>query len=346
MNLIANNKMRKPITPLAPLKAAVVFFISALAATSGFAQTSNSAAAEQEEWHQVEIIVFANTNELAASNEIWQTPQGLNYPSDSLYLQSSGTTDTENTIPPAPAANSNFSFNNNNIFPINQQPSFLQSTAPADDREQPYTLLTDDQLTLKTAVRRLNAQRDFRTLFHAAWRQPIASRAAAKSIIINAGESFDNHYELEGTIKVGLERYLHIETDLWLSSFVSNIGLTDNPWPVLPKRPSNPIETAQNTLSNQLPASMESSLLQLFGNQFSVERTLVLRQQRRMRSDELHYIDHPLMGVLVRVSTYERPEPEEEEEEEIEANPESPSTESPATENAEAAPSTAPITIN
>jgi hypothetical protein len=31
-----------------------------------------------------------------------------------------------------------------------------------------------------------------------------------------------------------------------------------------------------------------------------------------MRSDELHYIDHPLMGVLIRVTTYEKPEPEEE----------------------------------
>jgi hypothetical protein len=276
-------------------------------ATTGLAQT-----ADQEQWYQVELVVFANTNELAASNEIWQTPQGLNYPSDSLYLQSPETIEADGLLPQAEQPSNDFSFNNNNTFSAEPEPQFLQSTVPADTTEHPYTLLDDDQLTLKNAVRRLRAQRDFRPLFHAAWRQPIDSRSEAKSIIINAGERFDDHYELEGTIKLGLERYLHVETDLWLSSFVSNIGLSETRWPVLPKRPNNPKNASTNEWGSQPPASTERSLLQLLGNQFSVERTLVLQQQRRMRSDELHYIDHPLMGVLIRVTTYEKPEPEKE----------------------------------
>ncbi|PKM22251.1 MAG: hypothetical protein CVV10_05210, partial [Gammaproteobacteria bacterium HGW-Gammaproteobacteria-14] len=31
-------------------------------------------------------------------------------------------------------------------------------------------------------------------------------------------------------------------------------------------------------------------------------------QQRRMRSDELHYLDHPLFGLLVRITPWQHPE--------------------------------------
>ena len=56
---------------------------------------------------------------------------------------------------------------------------------------------------------------------------------------------------------------------------------------------------------------VENQLDQLQENQYSVERTVVLRQHRRMRSNELHYIDHPLFGLLVRITPYETAKPEE-----------------------------------
>jgi len=124
---------------------------------------------------------------------------------------------------------------------------------------------------------------------------------------------------------------LHIETDLWLNTFTSNIGLLETPWQLLPRRPSaqkhptdwqekntepgfDPLSEsqAQSLKSNRLTDSAqisEDALVELFGNQFSVERTVALRQKRRMRSNELHYLDHPLMGLLVKVTPYERPLP-------------------------------------
>ena len=47
--------------------------------------------------------------------------------------------------------------------------------------------------------------------------------------------------------------------------------------------------TASNTLSNEAFPALPEIL------------TVNLNQARRMKSEELHYIDHPLMGVLVEI---------------------------------------------
>jgi len=46
-------------------------------------------------------------------------------------------------------------------------------------------------------------------------------------------------------------------------------------------------------------------------SQYKLKRTVTLQEHRRMRSRELHYLDHPLFGVLVLITPYELPEPEE-----------------------------------
>jgi hypothetical protein len=40
-------------------------------------------------------------------------------------------------------------------------------------------------------------------------------------------------------------------------------------------------------------------------------RVFRLQQSRRMRSSEIHYLDHPLFGVIAQVTPYELPQPKE-----------------------------------
>jgi len=83
---------------------------------------------------------------------------------------------------------------------------------------------------------------------------------------------------LEGTIKLHLGRYLHLETDLLYRSQIE------------------PLEN--NTF---------------FINLDDIEQPQTLfrmHQTRRMRSGELHYFDHPMFGMLVLITPYELPEPE------------------------------------
>jgi len=96
------------------------------------------------------------------------------------------------------------------------------------------------------------------------------------SIVISGGQSVGGHRELEGTIKIHIARYLHLTTDLWLTQGSKETNLT---WPSVPTRPGSSSTKASYNLTSYPVAT--------------------LRERRRMRSKELHYIDHPLMGVLI-----------------------------------------------
>lgn len=69
----------------------------------------------------------------------------------------------------------------------------------------------------------------------------------------------------------------------------SALGLTSNQW---------------QTQESPLPTQFD----QLLDNTYYINQSIVLQQQRRMRSEELHYIDHPVMGVLIHITPYEVPE--------------------------------------
>jgi hypothetical protein len=91
---------------------------------------------------------------------------------------------------------------------------------------------------------RLSKKAGYRVLLHQAWRQTVISPKNAKPLRLTSGSALD------GTIKVSVKRYLHVDLDLLLKS----------------------------------------------GKGYR------LQSKRRMRSKEIHYIDHPMMGVLVLIT--------------------------------------------
>ncbi len=82
---------------------------------------------------------------------------------------------------------------------------------------------------------------------------------------------------LDGTVKLHLGRYLHLEADLLYRSQIEPI--------------------ASNTFLMSLSEEKQPQTL------------FRMQQTRRMRSGELHYFDHPKFGLLVQITPYELPEP-------------------------------------
>lgn len=220
-------------------------------------------------------------------------------------------------------------------------PTLLNSSAenpPPDIMAFRSISTTDEEFT--QSVRRLNNSRAYKILVQKTWRQPGLSTDHSVPILIQGGEQFDENYELEGTIEISLSRYLHVKSNLWLSEYVKQVELVNAWW----EEPSTGTpETSGNqeaspapsndsseidSLSNRSSASTDVTALPLksglntiplseLGNQetityYEATRTVLLNESRRMRSDELHYLDHPLFGMLVKVTSYEAPEPEEE----------------------------------
>ncbi len=118
-------------------------------------------------------------------------------------------------------------------------------------------------------------------LYHQAWRQMIYARKT--HIAISGGKTFNGHQELEGSIALSVGQYLRIQTNLWLTQFVpagSNITET---WPKLPPQP--------NMANNEGETNQD----------YLIKRIVKLNQERSMRSNEIHYIDHPLLGIIVKI---------------------------------------------
>lgn len=312
---------------------------------------------EAEQWYQVEVIIFARDGD-ATTDEIWPDDLGLKYPDLIVSLLppeselESKTNALDETLSDWSADNitlatepTNISIDNNEVSlsSINQalqnnsnnstlDTGFSESSDAESVTEQPFILLAPDQYQLGDAAKRLFRQRGIRKLFHETWRQPMGPRDDTESVVIRGGDSFDNHFELEGSITLAQERYLHIHTDLWLSTFVGNSGLDGAMSTVLPKLPitlnspiidvphpslSDPLSINESVLPKQSQGISTNWMDDISNNLFAVEQTVALRQQRRMRSGEIHYIDHPLMGLLVKVTPYEFPLPEELVEDEV-----------------------------
>ncbi len=164
----------------------------------------------------------------------------------------------------------------------------------------------------------LRKSEDYKVLFHKAWIQQMWGKNQSPSIIIRGGENYTNHRELEGTIKIHIGRYLHVTTDLWLSDYppipFNNAALNDESsinegglnlpnvndlstsidqssvWPTLPPLP--------NSDNNERTTIFDKD---------DQPRVITLRETRSMRSKETHYIDHPAMGLLVRMLPVDAP---------------------------------------
>ena len=126
---------------------------------------------------------------------------------------------------------------------------------------------------LNAKYKRVSASSEYNILFYGSWRQAGLDKEQAFEIDIN--DLKNNHTSqseniLSGKFKLILTRYLHIYSDL----------------EYLRKQTSTP----ENTLEN-----IEIS-----------DEVHPLKNHRRMRSKELHYIDHPLVGILVQINPVDK----------------------------------------
>ena len=100
-----------------------------------------------------------------------------------------------------------------------------------------------------------------------------------------AATRHDGLYELEGKITVALSRYLHTYTDLVL------------------RRPRRSADAVANTAS-------EDSFLATYYADTRILHNHSLKEHRRMRSKNLHYLDNPEFSMLILITPYDAAEDE------------------------------------
>ena len=154
----------------------------------------------------------------------------------------------------------------------------------------------------------------YRILFHEAWWQPVAGQRAALPLVLDRSGDSDSYPSLQGTITLYLSRFLHLETNLWLNTDGSYLpGSWRMPAPPLGPVSLERVEAPllQPELEEILdfgaaydPAwdRAEEPIEAEPGPPYPWRHAVLLQQARRMRSNEVHYIDHPLMGLVIKIT--------------------------------------------
>ena len=228
-------------------------------------------AAFAERAYQIDLMVFANNDPSEAQSESWPTRLHLRYPPNWLNLDNG---------------------------------SLIPAPAPAEE--------------FRKIAESMRLSSRYRILLARSWIQSLQSRNQAPALVVKGGRQVGEHFELEGYIRVAVERYLYVESNLWFSRFGPGNG--DYYLPNPPRR-NAPVEDtfvdesfenspeyqaflAQNPQLREDNSSADTFTTTRAQN---IDRIVVMDQSRRMRSDELHFIDHPLFGALVYIS---KPDPE------------------------------------
>ena len=277
-----------------------------------------STEAKTDTWYQVELIVFSHP----AGNdaEQWDATPDLAYPSASRLLTDEGSV-------PAVAL----------------QPEQVAPTAPLQPAA--FTILPSSQQTLRNKAAAIRRSSRYQILFHEAWNQQMADQANTLPIVLDRSGDGGAWPELQGTIKLYVARYLYLETNLWLNTRGEYLH-SDWRMPAPPLGPSSLIFEASEP-EPELELELESELeLELEPQQSQREAitaapiialeaqlappTLIttnesaqrlepiypfrhavrLHQTRRMRSGEVHYIDHPMLGIIVKITPLPDPKPQ------------------------------------
>jgi len=272
------------ILPLRSLSIIASIFCFSLV-TQNVLAGSNKLTKDGLPWYEIEVIVFANTQQKGLDTETWPNNPPMRSFSQvvSLDLPQGGGVPRQD-LPDFAKADY----------------SAAKSSGMASVVPEPFTFLSSRELQLGDIVRRLRSDSRYQPLLHVAWRQPTLNPKSAPPVFVYSGmENPGNSgvvntdmlmagpqsVKLYGLIRLSVSRYLHVETDLHYRTTV----------------------TQQEYVLEQ-PSGF-------FGGSEAVEKMVQrnvlldfrMHESRRMRSKEIHFFDHPMFGAIIMVTPYEFP---------------------------------------
>jgi len=150
---------------------------------------------------------------------------------------------------------------------LNNQDS--TSTQPND-----FKLLDTKNFTLTRQDKILRKANNYQVLLHLVWQQPINNQST--NIAIHGGKKFEidntQFEELRGRIQINKQRFFNINADLNLTLLMGE----------LPFAPPVNIDYEANAIPKVLRYH--------------------LTQSRRTKTEELNYLDSPVLGVLMKIT--------------------------------------------
>lgn len=292
-----------------------------------------SSASASEPIYQVEMIVFERT--APGSDEVWSKNLNLEYPkpwqrlfnpleeaqqqkaaaqADTLRLSD----DFLRTLAQESAelqSEADATQSSTDSAPATQTSDVTSATQPPSLPEF-FAFLPKERRGLQQSRDAIDRNHQLRVVFHEAWRQPLTAIEKSPALLLRGGNRYGDHYELQGYLYLGISRFLHLHTNLWFTHFAPNHGQLPEHWPILPVEPmglssgsdTGVRESDSSASGSALPSQtwatdeMDNAFTDLKESPYVINQIVTLQQKRRLRSGELHYIDHPKLGILIKIT--------------------------------------------
>lgn len=154
---------------------------------------------------------------------------------------------------------------------------------------------TTGDLTLNGAARRLEDSGKYRVLMKTGWVQSFPPDYEGEPLSVEIGDYLEaaGHREVEGTIEINRRRYLLVTIALnhWRETAGDQgSGERDR---------SRQNERAENTDTADLSTDTSDTINPVSTGMDNKALVTWIRETRRMRSEEIHFVDSPTIGVLI-----------------------------------------------
>ena len=242
--------------------------------------------------YDIEIIIFEDTTDKYIDSEKWSALTKIhdkdinsNEPDQSINAEHDITTNI-NTVVVDDTEYYDESLIDQQIANDSMDDELVTfSELPAEypDENSVINITEIQSSLLNEEVEKLSKSSRYKILTHKAWRQTGLDKKTVISVPVDSTiynikkpdeinpeisldfyddyQHFNNQSVVKGDIKIELARYLHVYTDLIYQKQVSQVSPLDN--------------------------------------EANISKSFTVKAHRRMRSKEIHYIDHPLIGILV-----------------------------------------------
>ena len=200
----------------------------------------------------------------------------------------------------------------------------LTGEAAGSKRRHAFRMLPASALDLVTAVDRLDRSDDYRVLLHVGWHQPGFRSNDASGVHLSTlrGLIADDRFAaapgeaVDGTVRLWRRRFLHVDADVAFGDIEAWRERRNDTAPdVRPRNESAETREEGSTAQDATPPTPEAAAnardaagagagearKSLAGPRDERLRVARLVRNLRLRAGRLHYIDHPLFGMLLLV---------------------------------------------
>lgn len=202
--------------------------------------------------------------------------------------------------------------------------------------------LPSDSLKFHKAYEAMNRNKAYEIIEFTGWKQALIKEETGIPVTIKAGAKFGSHYELEGQLTFRKNRYLHVLTELYLIDYTEGAHTNLQQWLLQEDTSAAPLssfnsyktplssihtsslESAQpSILMPALESTEQTSLNEGINNEeisaemeeqtvtdavdYAISNVAQMSETRKMRSGEIHYLDHPQFGVLITIEPTDPP---------------------------------------